>query len=430
MAEDSNLPIQPQSNSLVKAGGLIKVTNKLLSESNFEFYGDFKGNTIWKTDTKVLDTKGKKVFVPKYDEYFLTYGDGHFNFWSKETGSLIRTSYLGNYVIKDGLQKEGYRGGMDNICLMENEKKQLANEPNVTAELKRIFEKMYGRPMGDTEILAKIRVIANHRNRSLPKVPQEDTSLDDSDTAIQIFFYNDQTRAINTVKINIDYSGSASPFYLGFYDDPMFFVLYFWHSLSKDKIFSYGGGDNQINIWDIKNHVKIHSFLYDEENDSMACCPICYHEDKLLIVLTGCGFLQIWNIETGKKEEQISIDNERKFFRNMALCEISKSLVIWDSSIGRIDFWSLEKGKCICNIIGIESLIDCEFSSDGNYLFVLTIFNGLKIYETKTYHLIVDYDFDIDYSQKDCDYPSRMGIDHSRKEIYVSTEKGMLYKIN
>jgi hypothetical protein len=55
--------------------------------------------------------------------------------------------------------------------------------PKVTKALKRVFKKIYGRPMGDTEIRAKIRNINAHR--SMPKVPQEPPSNEDGDTSLR-----------------------------------------------------------------------------------------------------------------------------------------------------------------------------------------------------------------------------------------------------
>jgi len=370
MPEESNLPIQSQSNALIKTAGLIKVTNKLLSESDFEFYGDFKGNTVWEIDTKTQDADCMKVFVPKYDGYFLTYGKGYFYFWSKETGMLLRETYLGN---------------MDNICLMECEEKQLWH----------------------------------------------------IDEAIQIFSSSPQIGAINKGKISIDYSGSFFPFDLGSFDEPTLFI---WLSFNKDKVLSYSR-DHQIRIWDIETLTEIKSFELEyfkvlKENgllspDKIACCPISYRDNKHVIIVTTDGFLQNWNTENGMIETQIVIDNWIDIFRRAAFNKVNGDLAIWNSHAKSIFFLSIEhEEEWIISLTGMEHVCDLEFSSDGNYLFVLTTFEGLKIYETKTYSLIVNCLVDMDFSEDECDYPTHMGIDHSRKEIYVSTEKGMLYKIN
>ena len=86
------------STGIVRVSNSISVTNKILTESKFEFSGDFKGKQIWKVAAHEMAVRkillGKNVDGVKC--IISSSENGEIGFWSSEDGSLINRFKLEN----------------------------------------------------------------------------------------------------------------------------------------------------------------------------------------------------------------------------------------------------------------------------------------------------------------------------------------------
>ena len=87
---ENNISLIPiGSNGLIRVGNSIAITNKILSEGEFQFEGDFKGETIWKINAH--SKSARKIILSKYYDTLISASeDGSIKIWDKNNGKLLR----------------------------------------------------------------------------------------------------------------------------------------------------------------------------------------------------------------------------------------------------------------------------------------------------------------------------------------------------
>lgn len=89
MNENNTSLIPIGSTGLVRVGNSIAVTNKILTESKYQFSGDFKGENIWKITAHSKSVR--KIIISKYYDTLISASeDGSIKIWNKENGELLR----------------------------------------------------------------------------------------------------------------------------------------------------------------------------------------------------------------------------------------------------------------------------------------------------------------------------------------------------
>ena len=90
---ENNTSIIPiSSTGIVRAGNSIAVTNKLLTESKFQFRGDFKGEQLWKTEAHNMAVR-KIILAENVDGEACIIScseDGEIGYWNVNDGKLSK----------------------------------------------------------------------------------------------------------------------------------------------------------------------------------------------------------------------------------------------------------------------------------------------------------------------------------------------------
>lgn len=300
--ENSIIPIN--STDLVRVGNSISVTNKLLTESKFQFSGDFKGEQIWKVDGHKMAVRqillsenilNNKIALISCSE------DGYVNMYNALDGNLVVSHHVENNWITS---VEVWKYSV--FCAGRSGK---------------LFRIEYGEDYTDSEksiqahdlIINKIIVSSNELNLAT-------CSWDNT-----IKVWNPETMELKT-SIYADNLGV---------NDILF--------INNNETIVSCGKDKKIKIWDINSNIQLGQF-----------------------------------------------DGHKHWVNAIAFNNI-KNMLASGSCDNTIKIWDIEKQICLLTIQNEEWINDLVFSPNGDYL-VANCYNGIsKVFDTKTFQLICEY---------------------------------------
>lgn len=345
---ENNTSIIPiGSTGLVRVSNSISVTNKLLTESKFQFSGDFKGEQIWKVvghkmavrqiiiaenilnNKSCLISAGEDGFIGLYD---LSNGDCIFK-------EQIENNWLTSIAVwNDKLLCAGRSGKLFRVTF---------NEDSISSETIQAHELIIN------------NIVVSPNNESIATCSWDDT--------IKIWEPNKLNETQKILAHN-----------LGVND-----VLF----LPNSETVVSCGKDEKIKIWDIKSKAQLGQF-------------------------------------DGHKHwvEAITFNS-------------SKNILASGSCDNTIKIWDIDKQDCLFTIENEEWINDLVFSDDGNYL-VANCYNGIsKVFDTKLFQLICEYNehskvFPYHHSIKReaTNWIYSVLFDKTNKAIYTASVDGSIHK--
>lgn len=335
------------SNGLVRVSNSIAVTNKILTESKFQFSGDFKGKQIWKVHGHEMAVRqiiiGENIFNNK--SCLISAGeDGFINLYNLSNGDCIFKEQIENNwltsiaVWHDNLFCAGRSGKLFRITF---------DEGSIIREAIQAHELIIN------------NIVVSSNNESIATCSWDDT--------IKIW-------DPNTLKENQKILAHK----LGVND-----VLFLQNS---ETIISCGK-DEKIKIWDIKSRAQLGQF-----------------------------------------------DGHKHWVEAIAFNR-SKNILASGSCDNTIKIWDIDKQNCLLTIENEEWINDLVFSDDGNYL-VANCYNGIsKVFDTKLFQLICEYNehskvFPYHHSIKReaTNWIYTVLFDKTNKEIYTASVDGSIHK--
>lgn len=345
--ENNTSLISIGSTGLVRVSNSIAVTNKLLTESKFQFSGDFKGEQIWKVDghtmavrqiiiaDSILDNKSCLISAGE-DGFISIYDLSNGNCIIKEQ---IENNWLTSIAVWNGkLLCAGRSGKLFRVTFDEN---------TIRSEFIQAHEL----------IINNIEVSSN--NESIATCSWDDT--------IKIWEPNSLKATQKILAHN-----------LGVND-----ILF----LPNNETVISCGKDEKIKIWDIKSKAQLGQF-------------------------------------DGHKHWVEAISFNR-----------AKNILASGSCDNTIKIWDIEKQDCLLTIENEEWINDLVFSGDGNYL-VANCYNGIsKVFDTKSFQLICEYNehskvFPYHHSIKReaTNWIYSVVFDTTSKAIYTASVDGSIHK--
>jgi WD40 repeat protein len=335
------------STSIVRVTNSISVTNKILTESKFQFSGDFKGEQIWKVDGHKMAVRQIIIAenILNNKSCLISAGeDGFINLYDLSNGDCIFKEQIENNwltsiaVWNDKLLCAGRSGKLFRVTFDED---SISSEAIQAHEL----------------IINNIVVSPNHE--SIATCSWDDT--------IKIWEPNKLNETQKILAHN-----------LGVND-----VLF----LPNSETVISCGKDEKIKIWDIKSKVQLGQF-------------------------------------DGHKHwvEAITFNS-------------SKNILASGSCDNTIKIWDVDKQDCLLTIENEEWINDLVFSDDGNYL-VANCYNGIsKVFDTKSFQLVCEYDehskvFPYHHSIKReaTNWIYSVLFDKTNKAIYTASADGSIHK--
>jgi predicted NACHT family NTPase len=345
---ENNTSIIPiVSTGLVRVSNSISVTNKLLTESKFQFSGDFKGEQIWKVDGHKMAVRqiiiAENIFNNK--SCLISAGeDGFISLYDLSNGDCIFKEQIENNwltsiaVWNDNLLCAGRSGKLFRVTF---------DEDSISSEAIQAHELIIN------------NIIVSPNNQSIATCSWDDT--------IKIWEPNKLNETQKILAHN-----------LGVND-----VLFLPNSVTVISC----GKDEKIKIWDIKSKAQLGQF-------------------------------------DGHKHwvEAITFNS-------------SKNILASGSCDNTIKIWDIDKQDCLFTIENEEWINDLVFSDDGNYL-VANCYNGIsKVFDTKSFQLICEYNehskvFPYHHSIKReaTNWIYSVLFDKTNKAIYTASVDGSIHK--
>ncbi|MGQ1911223.1 WD40 repeat domain-containing protein [Marinifilum sp. RC60d5] len=187
--------------------------------------------------------------------------------------------------------------------------------------------------------------------------------------------------------------------------------------------------DDTIKIWEpkkLKETKKIlaHNFgvndvLFLPNNETVISCG---KDEKI----------KIWDI---KSKAQLGQFDGHKHWVEAITFNSSKNILASGSCDNTIKIWDIDKQDCLLTIENEEWINDLVFSDDGNYL-VANCYNGIsKVFDTKSFQLICEYNehskvFPYHHSIKReaTNWIYSVLFDKTNKAIYTASVDGSIHK--
>ena len=350
MAKESNKEtsiIPVSSTNIVRANNSIAVTNKLLSESKFQFFDDFKGEQIWKV-------AGHKMAVRQ-----ITIADNILNNKSCLV-SAGEDGYISLYDLSNG------------VC---------------------IFNELIETNWLTTIAVWNDKLLCAGRSGKLFRVTFDKDSI--SREAIQ---------AHELIINNIVVSSNNESIATCSWDD----TIKVWEPITlkeTQKIVAHNLGVNDV--------------LFLPNNETVISCG---KDEKI----------KIWDI---KSMAQLGQFDGHKHWVEAIAFNSSKNILASGSCDKTIKIWDIDKQDCLLTIENEEWINDLVFSGDGNYL-VANCYNGIsKVFDTKSFQLICEYNehskvFPYHHSIKReaTNWIYSVVFDKTNKAIYTASVDGSIHK--
>lgn len=345
---ENNTSIIPiGSTGLVRVSNSISVTNKLLTESKFQFSGDFKGEQIWKVD-------GHKMAVRQI---------------------IIAENILNNKSCLISAGEDGF------ISLND-----LSNGDC-------IFKQQIENNWLTSIAVWNDKLLCAGRSGKLFRVTFDEDSI--SSEAIQ---------AHELIINNIVVSPNKESIATCSWDD----TIKIWepNKLSEtQKILAHNLGVNDV--------------LFLPNSETVISCG---KDEKI----------KIWDI---KSKAQLGQFDGHKHWVEAITFNSSKNILASGSCDNTIKIWDIDKQDCLLTIENEEWINDLVFSDDGNYL-VANCYNGIsKVFDTKSFQLICEYNehskvFPYHHSIKReaTNWIYSVLFDKTNKAIYTASVDGSIHK--
>ncbi len=345
--ENKTSIIPTGSTGLVRVSNSISVTNKLLTESKFQFSGDFKGEQIWKVDGHRMAVRQIIIADSILNNRPCLISAGEDGFIS------IYDLSNGNCIIKEQIENNW----LTSIAVW-NVKLFCAGRSG------KLFRVTFDEDCISSEVIQAHELIINN---IVVSTNNESIATCSWDNTLKIWEPNSLKETQKILAHN-----------LGVND-----ILF----LPNNEIVISCGKDEKIKMWDIKNKAQLGQF----DGHKHWVEAITFNSSKNILASGSCdNTIKIWNIDT--QDCLLTIENE-------------------------------------------EWINDLVFSDDGNYL-VANCYNGIsKVFDTKSFQLICEYNehskvFPYHHSIKReaTNWIYSVVFDPTSKAIYTASVDGSIHK--